>query len=188
VELARENQSRWTIHTHTQDIIKMTLSNSSNYLVVSAKELWGQTSCDEYKDAFCPSFGDCHTVCGECLPALQDWFDCSVGGDSCAVDCGDLEVIPQTGNFETQCNQEEVTYQTCVAQELSGILAQNACFDCVNAGLSSTTASCDAFAAEFCPQFRQCDAECASCLPVLNEWYNCAIGGVSCKIDCLEGA
>jgi len=144
-----------------------------------------QTSCDGYTNAFCPLFRDCNTLCGECLPALQDWFDCSIGGDSCSVDCGELTVIPQSGNATTQCVAPDVAYRACLDVEIPGTFDQNACFDCANEGLTSSTESCEIFTGVFCPLFLQCDTVCDPCMSVLEDWYNCAVGGQACSIDCL---
>jgi len=144
-----------------------------------------RASCTSFEADFCPGFVQCSEQCGGCLGLVQDFVDCKVDIPSCNVDCT-LPTSTLPPPIETRCLAVRQPLADCRNAELGSTFDTRPCIECVNAANNAASlSSCGAFVSDFCSPFRECADVCKGCLTLEEEWFNCAVGGDSCNIDCL---
>jgi len=94
--------------------------------------------------------------------------------------------LPTDFNVESQCRDEFLNYQFCLAVS-SDEAAADSCDECLSSILEEAKQqiSCTWFQQDFCSAYQNCQTACQSCDTQVQAYVDC-LAPSDCSVDCLE--
>jgi hypothetical protein len=133
-------------------------------------------NCADAENYTCSALDSC-SVCGTCTAEVETYFNCTLAGSGCRIDCSSDSPSPT-------CDSVLSSAQRCFRTELDPDAAQE-CGECLSEAFDGLTTftTCDEAESFSCNALKNCTV-CGTCSPAVESFFQCSYAQANCSFSC----